>query len=189
VTSNSPYKVIIVYRYTYCTVKNFGGKKVWKRLLQRIGEKNFGKCWLRQSSISNKAKLNESIQTSMNIIKQTPYCSGFVLCHMLVACCSMMVRHTVESMNYHKYISKLSLESELDLLKYCSIDILTSIFTQNKLNHTSCCCMRLMLQKWKWAKKLANCCDLPNLPKFFPLQSFLLYGICLHVYLTYVPFA
>ena len=29
-----------------------------------------------------------------------------------------------------------------------------------------------------WQKKLANCCDSPNSPKFFPLQSFLLYGIC-----------
>jgi len=28
-----------------------------------------------------------------------------------------------------------------------------------------------------WQKKLANRCDLPNSPKFFPLQSFLLYGI------------
>ena len=26
-------------------------------------------------------------------------------------------------------------------------------------------------------KKLANCCDSPNSPKFFPLQSFLLYGM------------
>jgi len=30
-----------------------------------------------------------------------------------------------------------------------------------------------------WQKKLANCCDSPNSPKFFPLQSFLLYGISL----------
>ena len=28
-----------------------------------------------------------------------------------------------------------------------------------------------------WQKKLANCCDSPNSPKFFPLQSFLLYGM------------
>jgi len=41
--------------------------------------------------------------------------------------------HYIESMvhGYHKYINKLSLESELDLLKYCDIDILTSILKQN----------------------------------------------------------
>jgi len=57
-------------------------------------------------------------QTSMNIIKQTLYFPGFVLCHMLVVCYLMMARCTVESMihGYHEYVSKLSLESELDLL-------------------------------------------------------------------------
>jgi len=61
----------------------------------------------------------------------------------------MMVRCTVETMihGYHECISKLSLESEQDYLKYCNIDILTSILTQNKLKHNSHCCVHLMLQK------------------------------------------
>jgi len=34
------YKIIY-----YCTVKNFGGQKVWRKgLLQGIGEKNFEEC-------------------------------------------------------------------------------------------------------------------------------------------------
>jgi len=39
---------------------------------------------------------------------------------------------TVESIihGYHKYISKLLLESELVLLKYCNINILTLILMQ-----------------------------------------------------------
>jgi len=100
------------------------------------------------------------------------------LYHVLVACRSMMARCTVESMirSYHEYISKLSLESELDLLKYCDIDFLTSILTQNKLKHTSRCCAPHVTKMGNWQKKLANCCDLPNSSKFFPLQSFLLYG-------------
>ena len=112
-------------------------------------------------------------QTSMNIIKWTPYFPGFVLCHVLVACCLMMVGCNVESMirGYHKYnyISKLSLESELDLLKYCNIDILTLILMQNKLKCTSRCYAHLVLQKQEnWQKT-----DSLNSPKFFPLQSFL----------------
>jgi len=88
------------------------------------------------------------------------------LCHVLVVCCLMMVSRTAESMirGYHEYITKLSLESELDLLKYCNMDILTSILTENKLKCTSHCCACLMLQKMK---EVANCCDSSNLPKFF----------------------
>ena len=103
-------------------------------------------------------------QTSINTIKLTLYFPGFVLCHVLVACCLMMVRCTVEFMNRgcHKYISKLSLESELDLIKYCNIDILisiiyTSILMQNKLKYTLYCYVCLMLQKQEnWQKFLAN---------------------------------
>jgi len=32
---------------------------------------------------------------------------------------------------YHEYVSKLLLESELDFLKYCNIDIVTLILMQN----------------------------------------------------------
>ena len=35
-----------------------------------------------------------------------------------------------------------------------------------------CTCTKMKIGE----KKLANCCDSPNSPKFFPLQSFLLYG-------------
>jgi len=86
-----------------------------------------------------------------------------------------MAKLTVESMmvesmmhGYHKYISKLSLESELNLLKYCNVNILTSILTQNKLKRTSCCCARLMLQKWGIGEKSWRIVVIR--------QSFLLYG-------------
>jgi len=63
------------------------------------------------------------------------------------------------------YISKLSLESELNFLKYCNIDILTSILMQNKLKCTSRCCVHLMLQKQEnWQKT--------DSPKLFSLRSF-----------------
>ena len=46
-----------------------------------------------------------------------------------------------------------------------------------QLKHSLRSCVCLILQNRKIGeKKLANCCDSPNLPKFFPLQSFLLYG-------------
>jgi len=163
----------------YHTVKNFDGKKFGEKGATKDWQKNFGKCWL-ASTITNhwltvKWSWTNQFQILMNVIKWTPCFSGFVLCYMLVACCSMMVRLTVESMicSHHEYISKLSLKSELDLLKYCNIDILTSILIQNKLKHTSCCCMHLMLRKMGngW-KKLVNCCDSPNLPKFFPSKVF-----------------
>jgi len=54
---------------------------------------------------------------------------------------------------YHEYISKLSLENELDLLKYRNIDIPTSILTQNKLKRTIRCCEPLMLQNRKIGAK------------------------------------
>jgi len=95
----------------------------------------------------------------MNIIELTPYFQGFFLCYMLVAGCLMMARCTVGSMihGYHEYMLKLSLESELDLLKYCNIDILTLILTQNKLKCTSHWCAHLMLQKQEnWQKNFGE---------------------------------
>jgi len=80
-----------------------------------------------QSFINSKTKPNESIPNIDEHNKQTPYFQGSVLCHALVVCCLMMARCIVQSMirGYHEYICKLSLESELDLLKYCNINILT----------------------------------------------------------------
>jgi len=165
----------------YRRVKTLAVKKFGEKAAAKDWQKKLGRMLTcitnHQSSINSKMEPNESILSIENIIKQTLY---FSVCHVLVACHSMMARHTVESMicGYHEYISKLLLESELDILKYSSIDILTSILTQNKLKHTSRCCVHLMLQKIRnWQKQLANCCDSPNLPKFFPFQSFLLYGI------------
>jgi len=68
--------------------------------------------------INSKTKPNDAIPDIDDIIKQTPYFPGFVLCHVLVMCYLMMARCTVESMicGYYEYISKLSLESEPDLL-------------------------------------------------------------------------
>jgi len=103
---------------------------------------------------------------------------------MLVVCCLMMARHTVEFM-IHGYHKCYRFKSELELLKYCNIVILTLILTQNKLKCTSCCCTPHVTKNGKLAKKLANCCDLPNSPKFFPLQSFLLYSnhVCMHIHI------
>ena len=47
----------------------------------------------------------------MNIIKQTPYFPGFVLCHVPVVCCLMMAKGTciyycLWLNGYHKYIHK-----------------------------------------------------------------------------------
>jgi len=77
--------------------------------------------------------------------------------------------HCLESMihNYLEYISKISFESELDLLKYCNINIFTSIHMQNKLKYTSCCCMRLMLQNQEnWQKSWQIVVIRQSLPKF-----------------------
>ena len=101
-----------------------------------------------QSLINSKTKPNDAIPSTL-------YFPRFVLCHVLVVCCLLMARCTIESMihGYHQYISKLLFQSKLDLLKYCNINILTSILTQNKLKCTSCCCARLMLQKQEnWQK-------------------------------------
>jgi len=165
VTHNSCHLLRPTHKHMYVyTVSSFAStiqqktlavKSLAKRLLQRIGRKKIGECWF-AAPIANhwltvkqsrKSVRTNQFQTSINIIKQTPYFSGFVLCHMLVACHSMMARRIVECMirGYHKYIRKLSLESELNLLKYCNIDILTSILTQSKLKLTSHCCKRLML--------------------------------------------
>ena len=46
----------------------------------------------------------------------------------------------------------------------------------NQFKGTSHYQARLHVQLNIGGKKLANCCDSPNSPKFFPLQSFLLYG-------------
>ena len=78
---------------------------------------------------------------------------------MLVAYCLMMARHTIEPMihGYHEYITKQSLESELEFVKYCTIDILTLILTQNKLKRTSHGCTCFMLQKMgNWQKKVGR---------------------------------
>jgi len=69
--------------------------------------------------------------------------------------------------DYHEYISKLSLESELDLLKYCNINMLTSILTQNKLKYTSC------YKTGKLAKKLWQIGS--DSPKIFAIKGFLPY--------------
>ena len=68
--------------------------------------------------------------------------------------CTCMYMISVESMihGYHEYISKLSLVSKLDLLKYCNVDTLTSILMQNKLKHTSHCCTPHVTKTGKLAK-------------------------------------
>jgi len=116
----------------------------------------------------------------MNIIKRTPCFSGFVLCHLLVACCSMMVTGEAHCRVYDLWLSWIyeqTIACRLDLLKYCNIDILTLILMQNKLKCISYCCTHLILQKWGIGKKkLVNCWDSPNkvffLSKFFTVRYF-----------------
>jgi len=48
---------------------------------------------------------------------------------------------------FYNTVRKALLESELDLLKYCNIDILTLILMRNKLKLSSHCCAHLALQK------------------------------------------
>jgi len=113
-----------------------------------------------QSSINSKTKLNEVISNidehdKMNSVfsricfapcaSSVLFDDGEVHCRVYDQCLSQMYKQT---------ISKLSLESELDLLKYCNTDILILVFTQNKLKCTSCCCVRLVLQNRKISKKL-----------------------------------
>jgi len=98
-------------------VKKFGEKGYCKALAKKTLA---NQCWLVLPIAPHWLILKQSrtkqFQTSMNMIKRTPY-FPFVLyiCHVLVACCLMMARWTVQSIirGYHQYISKLSLESEL----------------------------------------------------------------------------
>jgi len=131
-------------------------KKLWQMFTCTVNH---------QPSINNKVKPNESIPNTNDIIKWILYFSGFVLYHMLVAYYGDVNCRVYDPCLLWIY-KQTMLESELDLLKYCNIDMLTSILTQNKTKHTSCCCVRLMSQKWEIGKKLANCCDSQ---KFFPV--------------------
>jgi len=115
-------------------------KKLWwsKSLVKRDTASHWWKklWWMltyianRPSLINSKQSRTKQFQTSMNIIKQTPY-FPFVLCHVLVACCLMMARWTVQSIirGYHEYISKLLLETELDLkiLQYHYVSVPQSL--------------------------------------------------------------
>jgi len=81
-----------------------------------------------------------------------------------------MARWTVESMicGYHEYISKLSLESELDLLKYCNIHILTLI-----LNETIKAQLRASYYKTgKLAKKVDELLRFAKFTKVFSPTKF-----------------
>jgi len=96
----------------------------------------------------------------MNIIKWTLYFPGFVLCHVLVACCLMMVRCTVDCRIYDLWLLWMYKQTIAwkwtGPLKHCNINIVTSILTQNKLKCTSCLCSHLMLQKWEIGKKVGK---------------------------------
>jgi len=80
---------------------------------------------------------------------------------------------------YREYISKLSFESELVLLKYCNIDIPAYLDPYTKQIKVYLILLHAphVTKQVNWQKKLSNCCDSPNLQKFFLFQSFLLYGI------------
>jgi len=160
-------------------------KKLWwsKSLVKRVTARYWWKKLWRmltcianfQSLINSKMKPNDTIP-KINEYNKTN--SIFSLCHVLVMCCLMMARCTVESMihGYHQYISKLSFENEPDFLKCCNIDILISILRQNKLKRTSRCCACLMLQNRNIGKKVgellwfAKYAKVFSLPKFFTVR-------------------
>jgi len=167
------------------------GKKLWQKsrckALAKILWRMLTYIAIRQSSINNNTKPNKAIP---NINEHNKTNSVFSSICLVPHASSMLfddgeryvyiyvLSMTVESMicGYHKYISELLLESELDLLKYCIIDILTSILMQNRLKLTSCCCTRLMLQKqenWQKTGELEAICQIrPTFlsPKFFTIR-------------------
>jgi len=113
----------------------------------------------RQSSINSKTKQNEVIPNNDEHNKTNSV--FFRICLVLHASSVLFDDGEVHCRVYDLWLSqickqtfgKLSLESELDLLKYSNIDILTLILMQNKLKHTSHCCTHLMLQKQEnWQK-------------------------------------
>jgi len=69
-------------------------------VVKKLGEKAAAKDW--GKSINSKTK---QCQTSIDIIKQTLYFLGFILCQLHVDV--MMARCTIEPMihGYHKYVS------------------------------------------------------------------------------------
>jgi len=92
-----------------------------------------------------------------------------VLCYCTVAVCMFAPVGKNSSANYCE--GKLKINQSIDT------------YMLKQLKHSSSCCACLILQNRKiGGKKLANCCDLPNSPKFFPLQSFILYNIWIWKY-------
>ena len=123
-------------------VKNFD-KKVWR---QGCCKELAKKLWQMltfitncQSSINSKTKPNEAFPNIDEHNKMISIFSRICFVPCASSCCLMMARCTVESMicGCHNYVRKLLLESKLYLLKYCNIDILTSILMPNKLKCTS----------------------------------------------------
>jgi len=115
-------------------VKNLGGKKVWRKgcckgLVKKILPNIDLHC---QSSINSKTKLNKVIPNIKEHNKTNLRC-------------------TVESIihGYHKYMSKLSLESKLDLLKY--------LYAKQIKTHLTLLCALHVTKTGKLAKNtLAN---------------------------------
>jgi len=164
----------------YWTVKNFGGQKVWRKgPLQGIGEKNFGEYWLASPIFYHRLTVKWCNSEYQWTKKRTPYFPGFVLCHVLIVCCLMMTRCTVESMicGYYEYTYKQTIIWKwTGPLKHCNIDIVTSILMQNKLKHTShwCACLTLQKINGKLAPKKFG--ELFWFAKVFSPPKFLLYG-------------
>jgi len=134
----------------------------------------------RQSSINSKMKPNGSIP---NIDEHNKANSIFFRICLVPRASSMSFDDgEVHCRVYDSWLSRIyKLESELDLLEYCDISILTStILSQNKLKHTLCCCMHLMLQKMgNWWKKVGKLLWFAQFAKVFSPPKFLLYGICI----------
>jgi len=81
-------------------------------------------------------------------------------------------KHTVESMihGHHEYISKLLLESELDLLKCYNIDVLTSILTQTIEAQLTLLRTPHVTKQENWQKLWQIGIYSSNSPKFFTIR-------------------
>ena len=96
-------------------------------------------------------------------------------------------RFTVEAMirGYHEYKKGESMQ----LLKHCEEHLQLSCEWETRLLLFKGCIkgwLRQTTQGRNWQKNLANCGDLPNLPKFSLHQSFLLYIRYMHHVVKYL---
>jgi len=158
-----------------------------KRLLQKIGIKSFGKCDSHcQSSIINLLTVKRSwmnqFQTLMNIIKRTPCFSGFVLCHLLVACHSMMATGKTHCRVYDPWLSQIYKQTivwkwtgPLKILQYWYPNL--NPYTKEIKAHFTLLRAPHITKIAELAKKVGEFLWFAKFTKVFSPSKLLLYGI------------